>query len=534
MANQRDKETPSRAIAEQPTHPVDLESMVSGSQQRVEVLEGEGPTVMSEERPVAGFPRSQLRSGPSREISQTQSGLLGPAPHQEPTASLDEARILAADSSSKALVSSSDDEPTRALGAVETGTPRLDPTADISWPDSVEEGPADGDLIGGRYRVLKSLSEGEGSRLHRARDAEGQTVVVRTYLEPLGVQQRPAWRRLREAFEDGAPLPDLFRIDGVVPVVDLLEDAKFGPVVATADFTGGSLAQHAARLQSSKNTRAERERADQLVACFERIASVLVQAHAQGVAFGRMTADDVVLDDTGAPYLDLTVAAFSDALDVRTFVDGPPDGSDPSPSGDVWWLGRTIQACLPRDGLHPGTDILAAVAQDCTQDPRPSAAEVYHRLRAARSEVAPPPIRWSAAVMLVLGTFAALAAGWIAGGGLSSPSAVGVSQPSRTPDEAIVDGEAALSSGAWLEAGQIFRTTLVASNDPRLQLAWEELQGDRAFRRALKDLKKRLASADRVTPAVRRDVEMLRVLEPESLVLKHWLKRLAEDSGGGR
>lgn len=562
MAKQRDKVRPDRAIAEQPTHPVELSS-VTGSDAHVTEsygmaeLDEDGPTIDSSA--IDGSPEAlddEARSGspaaitlpsppplpPSaasagsrapepempprpapRDLSRTQSGAFGTEPGPESTMSLEELEALpelaAALNGHRDREPRPADEPTRALDADRVAAaPRLEPTSSLPWPPT-EVGPAAEDVIAGQYRIEAQLNEEDGCRLFRAADADGRPVVLRTYVDSEAVRRKARWQQLREAFEGGAPLPALLTARGVTPVYDLVEDAQYGPVVVTAWLAGGTLAERASVLDIQR-----------LIACFEQVARVLMEAHAVGVTCGRWTAADVVFDADGVPHLDLSVAAFADALDVRPVeTDGPPEGGAPSASGDVWWLGHTMVSCLTSETLEPGADVLDAIAQDCLKpaEGRPTAAEVCHRLQTtlAPTSTRPRTRRWPTVALLSAGIVGALAVGWVAGGGLSGSRPVVVT---AAPDvaKALSEAESALAAGAWLQAGRLYRTVLATSDDPRAVAGWRELQASRPFRRSLKDLKKRLATAEAITPAVRRDVEMLRVLQPESLVLKHWLRRL--------
>ena len=385
-------------------------------------------------------------------------------------------------------------------------------------------GPEIKEVVASQYRIEALLSEADGCRLHLASDPGGDSVVLRTYMDFEEVKRRPKWQALREAFESGAPLPELLAAPGVTPLLNLAEDPRYGPVVVTAWLGGGTLA---ARARDMSGT--------QLVDCFAQVASVLAQAHALGVAFGRFTPEDVALDALLTPHLDLSVAAFADALDVRPSTEGSPLDSDgPSPAGDVWWLGRAMQACVPSDPLEPGADMLVAVSQDCVEgDPRPTAADVHRRLRTSAPARAPQSSnRWPAVIGLAVATVGALAIGWVVGGlapATDGPPAASAVNDDERVTRGLSEADAAIASGAWLQAGQVYRRLVAETDDPRAQRAWEALRQQRAFQRSLKDLKKRLASATEVTPLVRRDVDMLRVLQPDSLVLKHWLSRMAEN-----
>ena len=515
MANQHDKGRPSRAIAEQPTHSVPLDRVASASS-RLPSEDDDGPTLVAKGDRAASISPVRTdapRMAPSRDGSHTQSGSFLVEPVVDKTRSFEELPAL----------SRRVDAPTRAID-VELHEGHNLMTNSLAYDDSLGAPSAD-DWVGGDYRVKSMLAEHDGSRVYLAAAQDGRQVAIRTYLDPGGIRGRAGWQTLFEAFEDGAALPELLRAPGVVPMLDLLDDLRFGPAVVVAHLGGGTLAEHAHSMSVA-----------QVAASFEAVAAVLMRAHAQGVTVGRFTAADIALDELGQAHIDLTVAAFADALDART-VGQTGAAAAPSPAGDIWWLGQAMQACLPRNALEPGADVVAAVAHDCQEaEPRLTAADVYSRLQAVRPRPRPAERpRWPAFVLLAFGIVAALGAGWVAGGGLSSrtPVAVGTSPRSASPDidKRLAEAEAAQAVGAWLEAGQIYRRLLVTSEDPRVQGAWTKLERQRAFRRALKDLKKRLASADEITPAVRKDVEMLRVLQPDSLVLKHWLGRMAGGPG---
>ena len=488
MSDQGDKGPPKRDPAEHPTRPVSLEATHA----------------------LAAQPRG---------LSETVSGPLGPAQPQEATVNVD-----------NPLDVEGSDEPTRALAVAPVSSAPLETTGSLPIPASAPPSarrtrPTATELLGGRYRIERHLAEIDGAHLFLATDNGGMNVVARVYVDPDAVRHRPAWQRLRAAYDEGAPLPDLLRAVGVVPVIDLFEDRRHGPVVVIASLPGGTLSARAPNMSVAH-----------LSACFRQIASVLMMAHAHGVPVGRITARDVVLDEYGAPHLDLSVPAFADALDIRS---GQGEEA-PSPSHDVVSFGRMVQDCLPDKSTGPEAAALASLAQDCIGgDPKPSAADIVHRLQTVGSvsnvRVVSHTSRWPALALLLAGAFVALVAGWVVGGGFSSPVAIEVADPLPAEVErALKAAKRSIAEGAVLEAGLTFRRMLDQTGDPRLQSAWSELQRMRDYRLALKDLKKRLAAASNVTPEVRRDIEMLGVLQPNSLVLQHWLGRLAENEGERR
>ncbi len=529
MADQHHKGRPSRGIAEQPTRPVDIDHLVDAGVPHVDDVEG--PTIGG---PVD--PMTARGYAPDRDPSMTQSGTFGEV--ETGGAAVSDPRFTAPSGVTTGGYTSAD-EPTRALPADKLAPrpPPLEPTSSVPWPPqptawSAPRPLAPDDMLGARYLIREPISGRGPGRRYLAQMLNEHPVVVRVYAEPDVVRHRPEWQALCEAFQAGATLPDLLQTEGVVPLLDLFEDAKHGPVIVTAALEGGSLAQAVPRLRGPL-------RGQRLAACFEAVSAVLARAHAQGVAVGRFTLEDILLDRDGVPHLDLSVAAFADALDVRDPAEealGPPEGGLPSPGGDVWWLGCAIASCLPETALEPGTDILGAVAVDCTEgDPRPTAAEVHRRLRAGRLPIRTAGRRrWPAVGLVALGVVIALGAGWVAGGGLGGLPAVAPSaDPPRTTAKALSDGEAAVLRGAYLEAGRLYVERLNRTPDDEVKAAFDRLQRSRAYRRALKTLKKRLANADELNATVRGDIETLRALEPESLVLKHWLGRLAEAEGVG-
>ncbi|MEM7674603.1 MAG: hypothetical protein AAF449_01230 [Myxococcota bacterium] len=505
MAKQRERRRSSPALAEQSTLPVELDAA-----ERAPAAAGRDPSGDSPRGSVISRRvRPRIPTAASLAIDDgTEAGALAGL---EPTHALEPAPVL----------SGRVEEPTQSFGPGEIKADDL-----IARTPLLDDDPAGlalfpGDVIAGRYRIERQIEDIDGMHLWAAVDIDDRLVWVRNYRDPEQVRQRKAWRSLVDAFAAGAALPELLTLSGVVLLLDLVDDERFGPVIVTERFDGGTLAEHAESLSG-----------DQLCTCFENIAAVLSQAHAQGVALGRLTPQDIIFDSRGVPHLDLSVAAFADALDVRgPSIAGPPEGGPPSPAGDVWWLGRTLRACLPASARDSTDAALQKISEICTQGAnRPSMIDIYHRFENGRIHSALGPSKAPALMLLMLGIFLALGAGWVAGGGLGSSEVSVPLQPDPRLQQ-IENARAAANQGDWLRAGQIYQRLLADGSEPEVHEAWKQLKQTRAYRRALKALKKRLAAAAEVTPALRRDVEILQVLQPKSLVLEHWLDRLAEDPG---
>ena len=515
-------------MAELPTHPVDLDRVTDAESSEPDTtFDGaEGPTIMAmaEALPCPDSAPSRAASPAAtrvRDASRTVSGYLDRGPEDETAGVFDDPPPTSGprpyDSTAsfeRSMPPPADvQEPTRAFDA---------PVVVNAGTDVRTQGPMVGESLAGSYRVEAVLGEDERTRVCVAIDLAGRPVLIRTFQEPETVRNRAAWRDLREAFASGADLPALLRVQGVVPLVDLVDDARYGPAVVTSALPGGTLAAEASRPPVMVLTR-----------CFAQVARVIATAHAHGVTVGRFSADDIVLDEFGTPHLDLVVAAFSDALDVR-------QPGLTSPSDDVAWLGRAIESCLAARLRPSGTEELATIARACQRSrARPTAREVCARLEASQQEAIAVP--WPKIGLLGLGIVLALGGGWIAGGGLpskavgSQPIAASIPLSSAADITAVLErAQQAADAGAVLEAGQIYRRWLADHDTANVRQAWQRLRRSRPFRRSLKELKKRLAAARRLTPEVRRDVEILRVLQPESLVLKHWLARMEKPTGGAR
>lgn len=168
----------------------------------------------------------------------------------------------------------------------------------------------------GEYELVGEIGRGAMGVVHRARVAGTHLVVALKQVQAGGLDGADAVRRFREEVETVSAL----RHPNIVPIYHVGEQAG-RPFFTMALVEGGSLDQHAARLQ------ADRRAAVGLVA---KVARAIHHAHQRRVLHRDLKPSNVLLDEAGEPH----VADFG--LATRLSASGAAAGG--APAGSLPWM----------------------------------------------------------------------------------------------------------------------------------------------------------------------------------------------------
>lgn len=216
-----------------------------------------------------------------------------------------------------------------------------------------------GTEVGGRFKLETPLGR-RGSRTYRARDLASGSFVALKLISP-SIAQTSAGR---DRFAAEAALARSLSHPGIVPFVDLAEDARLGPYVATELVEGDPAVEDAIPHSFT-------EACDLLV----RVADSLAHLHDHGIVHGDLAADHLML----LPDPEIRVMLVDIGIAWRTFGAPRPElrpqrsalylaperiaGGSPSIAADVYALGvlgyYLLTGIHPFDG-HEVTELLAA------------------------------------------------------------------------------------------------------------------------------------------------------------------------------
>ncbi|NUS45924.1 MAG: serine/threonine protein kinase, partial [Mycobacteriaceae bacterium] len=223
-------------------------------------------------------------------------------------------------------------------------------------------------LLDGRYRLIEPIGTGGMSTVWRARDERlGRVVAVKTLGRRL-LADRTAQRRLAAEARTLARLshPHIAVVHdygvarvagGVVPylVMEVVDGTPLATVLAERDL-GWPAA----------------------VGVCAQVASAVAAAHARGVVHRDISANNVLLADTGVTVIDFGISGFVDQpADTETF--GTPaytaperlDGAPVHPAADVYALGVLLYRCLTGRLPWPPTSLVGLLSAHRNRDPRP-------------------------------------------------------------------------------------------------------------------------------------------------------------------
>jgi serine/threonine protein kinase len=335
-----------------------------------------------------------------------------------------------------------------AFGSPAPGAPTVPVTAQ-------EPAPADGRLIGGRYRLVAPIGQGSMGRVWYARDELlGRDVAVKEVRLPPGLSEadndQVRQRILREA-RSAARLSH----SAVATVHDVTEDLGH-PWIVMELIHGRPLDQITAA-DGPLTPRAAARAGRQLLAA-------LTAAHEAGVLHRDVKPGNVLLTTDGRAVLtDFGVAAIDGdpALTQSGMVLGTPAFSAPerirgepaTPAGDLWSLGATLYAAVeghgPYDRRGGATATIAAIVTD--DPPPPQAAGPLTGAITALLSRDPAARPTAAAAMRMLSQVADAPAG--------TPARPAPGRPTRPRRRAMVTAAACLVVAASITAWALQHST---------------------------------------------------------------------------
>ena len=237
----------------------------------------------------------------------------------------------------------------------------------------------EGDVIAGRYRVVRRAGSGAMATVYEARDASGAAVAVKTLRGGLELEGRARSRLVREA----QALAEVHH-PAVVQYVDHGVEGDV-PFLVMAWVEGVTLAE---RLEATGIT------PEEALALVARLSAGLSAAHAQGVVHRDLKPGNIMLTSTGAKLLDfglakpaalvggatLTAAATQttpvtqEGTVVGTFQYMSPEqieGKELDGRSDIFSLGAVLYEMLTGQRAFQGKSQLSVASAILEKEPAP-------------------------------------------------------------------------------------------------------------------------------------------------------------------
>ena len=308
--------------------------------------------------------------------------------------------------------------------------------------------PADGDLLGGRYRIIGTLGAGGMATVHRAHDERLRRDVAVKVLLPNHARD-PA---LAERFEREAYALATAGHPGIVAVYDV-DSGKRGrrePFFVMELCTGGSLAGLLAGEEAI--------RPDDLIPIILSVADGLASLHARGIVHRDVKPSNILLSPSRAKLADFGLARSTDAAEISdltaagTAVGTLPylapevlGGAPATSAADVYALAVATFVGLTGSLPRPTGSLAELVAAAAAPAPRasgvaPELGTAFDGVLAAALD--PDPAKRPDAVAFETGLTSALGAWTRAGQGGTT------SAPARPPVMAEATTSLALASPA--------------------------------------------------------------------------------------
>ncbi|MFF2045125.1 serine/threonine-protein kinase [Kitasatospora sp. NPDC058170] len=229
-----------------------------------------------------------------------------------------------------------------------------------------------GDLIGGRYRLLELIGQGGMGRVWRGRDETlGRDVAVKEVLLPPGVTDEQRNELVQRVLREARAAARLNH-PGIITVHDVVEH-EGAPLIVMEYVVGTSLAAEIAR----DGALPVRRVAEIGVAMLK----ALQRAHAVGIVHRDLKPDNVLLMDDRVIITDFGIAHMTDATTALTrtgAVIGTPaymapeqlEGRPPAAANDLWSLGATLYSAVEGEAPFSATTFSALCIAVVTQAPR--------------------------------------------------------------------------------------------------------------------------------------------------------------------
>jgi serine/threonine protein kinase len=404
----------------------------------------------------------------------------------------------------------------------------------------------------GLYRVERLLGEGPTTRVYLATDLrDGTQVALKEFLEPGQALRAPSVRNLLERFRQDEPAPAVLQHEHCIRLLDFFDDTTRGPMIVMEYIPAGDLE---AFLTHRGRPLSPREAAS----LFSRVCEALGHALDHGVVHGNLQPRNILLTPDAQPKVDLVMPVLLGQPVVRPEEGfAAPEvqaGGPASPASDVYGVGASLYQAVtdPRvaaeGGAAPGEiePIIARCVEDQPQHRYATVRELGADLRRvldpspARVLRQTPPRRLAQLGLALFAVAGGLAGGvWVATRGPSSaevaatPAASEGSAP--VSDVLMQDARRLEADGQLLAAAAAYQRLLDA--DPGLsapRAARQRLDDDPDYKKALRDLRRRLRKADPDDAAqLRADLELLGILEPRDALIDHWRSRLNQSNDKG-
>lgn len=394
------------------------------------------------------------------------------------------------------------------------------------------------------YQVERLLGEGRDTRTYLATDLrDDRAIALAEFKDPGAALTYPSVRNLLERFRQGSPAPAVLDHDGAIQLEDFIDDPVRGPLVVMEFVPAGDLESFLAHRGRPLSPR-------EAATVFMRICDTLRHALSHGVVHGNIQPRNILLTADAQPKIDLVTPVLFGGPIARPDADfAAPEvrqGQEPGPAADVYGLGASLYQAVTdpsvtaRGGEAPA-EIEPIIARCVADDPRERYATVDDLAADLETLLhAPPPRSGPPLAQIGLGAIAiAIGLGvgvWLTAGGddpgtplpaETAPAAATVS------DTLMADAVALREAGQILEAAAAFKRIVDANpglTDART--AYTEIRADKAYRSALKALRRRLRKANDATPRadLRRDLDLLGVLAPRDALIDHWRSRLNQSN----
>lgn len=257
------------------------------------------------------------------------------------------------------------------------GPPHGERRVPASSAAAKDPAPADGRLIGGRYRLAAVIGQGSMGRVWGARDELlGRDVAIKEVRLPPGLGEAEQDNLRRRVLREARSAARLSH-PAVATVHDVVED--LGRPWIVMELVHGRALDRVIAKDGPLSPKAAARIGRQLLAA-------LAAAHAAGVLHRDVKPSNVLLTSDGRAVLtDFGVAAIDGdpSLTQSGMVAGTPAfcaperirGEVATPAGDLWSLGATLYAAVQGQGPydhHGGAT--ATIAAIVTDDPQPPAS----------------------------------------------------------------------------------------------------------------------------------------------------------------
>ncbi|MBO0513014.1 serine/threonine-protein kinase [Streptomyces beijiangensis] len=232
----------------------------------------------------------------------------------------------------------------------------------------------DGELIGGRYRLVELIGQGGMGRVWRGRDETlERDVAVKEVMFPQGITADQREVLLQRVLREARAAARLNH-PGIITVHDVVEHAG-APVIVMEYVAGMSLA---AAIEQSGGLPVRR-----VAEIGAAMLRALSRAHAAGIIHRDLKPDNVLLMDDRVIITDFGIAHLVDSTMALTHTGtliGTPaymapeqlSGQTPAPATDLWSLGATLYCAVEGEPPFSAETFTALCIAVVTGMPRPA------------------------------------------------------------------------------------------------------------------------------------------------------------------